>query len=372
MSDLSQAHVQRIYRTVSAVFVAAVLVIGGGVVYTGWSSTTITLTPLAKSVSTTFPITIVPTAGTSSDAQLVGTVTTSKSSATVTVEPSGDGALVPDHATGTMTIVNHTSNTQPLAATTRLKSDNGIIVRTTKRIDVPAGGEVEVTVTADPTGETGNLPAGKFIIVALWPGLQSSIYGELDEAMTGGLVKQGSTLSLDQLTAASNQGLEKIKADVGSSRPGTLIDIQPADVTTSPKPETPSASYTVTVNATVTTITYSDDRLQELVRTELEKSLTNDTTLATIAAPTLSITDRPIKDQAVLSIAASGTSAIQANSDILHPATYQSMTADAVQQQILASGLIKTVTVRIAPIWRTITPDQATRITIKLEPAVTQ
>ena len=45
MTDLRQAHVQRVYRPLSIVFVALVLLIAAGAAYAGWSSTVISITP---------------------------------------------------------------------------------------------------------------------------------------------------------------------------------------------------------------------------------------------------------------------------------------------------------------------------------------
>lgn len=370
MSELTQAHVQRIYRPLSVLFALAVVGIGGSVLYTGWSSSTITITPLAKTVTAEFPVAIGPTTTDGQELQLVGTVTTEQQSATLTVEPSGDGELSPAHATGTMTIINTTATPQPLAATTRLRSDSGIIVRTDQRVDVPAGGQVEVNVTADPVGETGNLPAGRFTIVALWPGLQSKIYGQLELAMTGGLVKAGAQLSQDALNEASARGLQQIRDELGQPPAGTIRDIQPGIVTVSPEADTPSASYQVTVKANVTTATFSADRLREMTESELAKHLADQTALLSIDTPTGTIIDRPGKDRVVVQMKSTGQASLAASNEVLQPATYRAMTTTAIQQKLLATGFVKTVVVKIAPLWRTVTPDQAQRITIRTEPVV--
>lgn len=101
--------------------------------------------------------------------------------------PVSEGPSVPDHAYGVITVVNNYNRSQPLVATTRFLSENGILFRSTKAVTVPAGGKVTVEIRADKTGAEGNVPAGKFTIPGLWTGIQDKIYGTSDKPMTGGV-----------------------------------------------------------------------------------------------------------------------------------------------------------------------------------------
>lgn len=88
---------------------------------------------------------------------------------------------------GKVTIFNNYSKDQPLVATTRLLSPEGILFRTKKRVDVPAGGKVEVEVYADPPNDAAaKLGPSRFTIPGLWVGLQDKIYGQSFEPMHGG------------------------------------------------------------------------------------------------------------------------------------------------------------------------------------------
>ena len=91
-------------------------------------------------------------------------------------------------ATGTVTIYNSWSENQPLMATTRLLTPDGVLFRIKERVDVPAGGKIEnVEVYADQPGTSGNIGPTSFTIPGLWQGLQEKIYAENSEPMTGGL-----------------------------------------------------------------------------------------------------------------------------------------------------------------------------------------
>lgn len=367
MSSLQHAHVQNIYRPISIIFGLLVILLIGSVIYAGWSSSIITVTPKLTTVTASFPVTV----GSSSidETALSGTVATEKKSATVTVNPKGTGTPVLAHATGQVTIKNTTAKDQPLTGGTRLKSTSDIIVRTTARVDVPAGGSVVANVVADPLGETGNLPPDKFIIVALWPGLQDKIYGESTAALTGGLAAGGTTLSLDELTAASNQAEENIRGEVGVSRPGLFISLDPTSVVTDPKPEVVSTSYAVTVTVNVTTVTYTDADLAAMVRQELIKALPANQELVSVETPSLSIDDRPSTSSIILHIESAGSTAITSNSPLLQPSAFTDLSVVEIQKKLGDPTIFTFVKIKLSPWWRTTAPDQAARITVVVNPA---
>src|SRR5690349_13048915 len=128
MPDITQAHVQRFYRPLIIGFVILAIGLIGGVLYTSAGGTTIRVTPTLTSVTTTFSLTVSPSPAGETD--LAGTVTGEPLTASVTATPSAEGADVPAHATGTVTIKNTSGGAQALAASTRLQAENGVIVRT--------------------------------------------------------------------------------------------------------------------------------------------------------------------------------------------------------------------------------------------------
>jgi hypothetical protein len=370
MNDLTQAHVQRYYRPISLIFAVLVVVVVSGVAWTGWSSATITVTPVKQPVTTTLTVSVSPTAS-DDPTHLIGTITTEQQSASVTVTPQGEGDPVPAHATGTVTLHNTTTAAQPLSSGTRLKSSTDVIVRTTKRVNVPAGGTVDVGVVADPLGTDGEVAPGRLIIVALWPGLQTKIYGELETAMTGGLARAGQTLSLDELSKASDQAEQQIRETVGVSRPGNFIAIAADSVVSNPKTTVASASYTVTVNATVTRIVYQADRLQEMVVRELQKSAADTLTVIANDNPFIEISDRPASGEATLTVTGKGEASVTSSNSMFKPENFSGLSQQAIQKKLLASPAIQRVTVSFTPVWRKTAPDQPHRISLKLLPAVT-
>lgn len=367
MKSLRDAHVQRLYRPLSLFFGLLVLLVVGGTVYAGWSSTTITVTPLLKPVTVNFVVSVGP--ATAATDRLPGTVQSEEKTASVTITPDGQSQLVPDHATGTVTLRNVTGNDQALAIKTRLRSAGGIIVRTTKRVDVPAGGSADVEVIADPLGESGHVPPGRFVIVALAASLQDKIYGQSTEALTGGLRPGTGTLPLDQLTAASNTAQEEIRTQTGLSAPGTFRSLEPIDVSTDPPASKPSTTYRVTVKSRAITITYPAEQLMNLARQELTKVLAEGLTLSSLDEPKLTLTDRPTRDTAVLEVAVAGQARVVTGHTLLTPKPYLGLRQSEAKNVAAGSGLIKSVDVRFSPWWRTVVPKQASRVLLRVQPA---
>ena len=94
-------------------------------------------------------------------------------------------------ATGVVTLSNRTSSDQPLVATTRLLSDDGVLFRLRDSTEVPAGGSVDAAVYADEAGSGGNIGPSHFTIPGLPTSLQDDIDGESAAPMDGGVIRVG-------------------------------------------------------------------------------------------------------------------------------------------------------------------------------------
>ncbi|MBI3572774.1 MAG: baseplate J/gp47 family protein [Candidatus Kerfeldbacteria bacterium] len=369
MPPFSQAHLQRLYRPVTIGFIMVVVGTFLSVIYITLSKTVITVTPLRQPVTAAFDVTVGPQA--EHDHDLVGSVAVTPQSDTVTAAVSTNGTTtVPAHAHGTITIENHTARVQPLSAGTRLQSDGGVIVRTQKRLDVPAGGSVTAEVVADPVGADGNLPAGRLIIVALHLSSQDKIFGQITTPLTGGLGQAAGTLSLDDLTKASDQAQAKIADSFGQSTRGLFKALLPVSVSSQPAASVPSDTYQVTVAANGVVVTYEPSDLEKIMTQELSQTLTDDQVLRTMDQPIINAGDQPTKDSIVLHIKAKGSALIKPSSPLLAPATLVNLDRTAIQSKLLGSRLVKTAGVRFSPWWRTSTAGRPESITVLVKPAV--
>ncbi|MBT4849716.1 hypothetical protein HON36_02605 [Candidatus Parcubacteria bacterium] len=100
-----------------------------------------------------------------------------------TTVPSSQENVPSEKAGGYVTIINNYSKNQALVATTRLLTPDGKLFRITEKINVPAGGSIEVWAEADEGGEQFITEATKFIIPGLWIDLQEYIYAETATGM---------------------------------------------------------------------------------------------------------------------------------------------------------------------------------------------
>lgn len=112
---------------------------------------------------------------------------------TKTFSSTGSGDVDAQKAQGTIMIYNeYSEKPQPLVATTRFLSEDGVLFRLAKQTTVPGmkdgePGKVEALVVADEEGDDGNIGPARFSI----PGFDSSpkegkFYGVSEKAMTGG------------------------------------------------------------------------------------------------------------------------------------------------------------------------------------------
>lgn len=362
MPTLRQAHVQGFYRPLVIGFVVVAILLIGGVIYASAGETVIRVTPTLSSLTTSFSVTIGPDV--SGELALVGSITAEPLTTTVIATPTGEGAKVPAHASGTVTITNTTGSNQPLSAGTRLQHENGTIVRTTTRLDVPAKGKVDATVVADPLGEAGNLPPGHFIIVALRPANQSLIFGDSATALTGGLTSQSGSLSLEALTDASNKGEADLKEKFGVSRPGGFKTLVPVSVGSTPPANQPADSYQVAVEMKGLTVTYTQSELDTIVRARLAATLKDDQEIASIENPVLTFDSQPNGESAVLKVTVTGLAQVRADSAVLSPAQFVGLDREAIAKKLRSSDLVTTVQVEISPWWRTTAVDDPSKISV--------
>lgn len=362
MPSLRQAYLQRWYTFLSIGIVFLTLLGLGSVFFVSDTNATISVTVTRDDIDATANFSV---GKTTTDTTFAATSVVKRVSASVQAAPSALGAEVDAQATGMMTIINRSNRDQPLAAGTRLRSTTNIIVRTTSRIDVGAGQQVEVRVVADPLGESGNLAPGRFIIVALWSGLQDQIYGELKTAMTGGRVRQGSTLDVATLTKASDEATEKIRLD-HPDQDGMTVSFLPVSVATNPKSSVASASYTVTVTMDVITITYSQEELRAVASSLLKPYIPEHAILESVEEPSLTFVEQSQLTKPLVRISANGQVRLADTAPAFDRQTLINKSKEEVAQTLRSIVNVKDVVVTLKPSWRKTLPGDPQAITLEL------
>ncbi len=121
------------------------------------------------------------------------------------------GASLPGRAHGEVTLINTSAHSQPLVATTRIVSANGVLFRLSRAVTVPAHGKATAEIMADEVGEAGDVDPGRFTIPGLSSSLQRVIYGQSTEAMRGGLTQVRRVDAVDISEVAARAEIEAVK-----------------------------------------------------------------------------------------------------------------------------------------------------------------
>ncbi len=191
------------YQRLALGFLGVVILLAVGVLLLSIASVEVRITPSREAIAADFDVTIIGS-GTPADREVLGRLirvegrgSAERAIGTVVGAPAaiplsapapvGDSAGTPARAEGTVTLVNKHSASQPLVATTRLLSPEGILFRLKSGVIIPANGKLEnVAMYADQPGVHGNIGPTKFTIPGLSTWLQSRVWAESASVMTGG------------------------------------------------------------------------------------------------------------------------------------------------------------------------------------------
>ncbi|MFH0829018.1 MAG: hypothetical protein V1907_02470 [Candidatus Kerfeldbacteria bacterium] len=369
----AKPHVSRLYRIGTFAFLAVALAAAGAIVFVAFTSTTITITRGTHELSSASIITASEHPKTDSE-ELPGALLAATIDGSRTQDVPQTGTMVDDYAHGTVTIKNSWTKPQPLAAKTRLRaSSNGIIYRTTSRVDVPTGGSVAVDVIADTAGEKGNIGADRFEIVALWPGLKDTIYGTSTEPMTGG-VRASSQLSqatIDEAKRALEEELLNRSSETQLAGPGTHTFLPKpflltSNITTAAKAGDTVPSVTVKGSIRVIFIGIDSVALQKKTAA-LVASMLSDDERSRDAEPELSYRLLDVSEKngtAQIEVTCTVTAELSTASERFSPSRFTRKTSDEIRNVLLGTNGVTDVDVLISPFWSMRSASAPSRIKI--------
>ncbi|MDO8621666.1 MAG: hypothetical protein Q7R80_00340 [bacterium] len=181
------------YQRLALGFLGVVVLLAVAVLLLSVARVDVTITPRAEQIVADFDVTIIGS-GTPTGREVLGRLVrvegtgTAERVLTAGVAPSPVVESAPAaRAEGSVTLVNTMTAPQPLVATTRLLSADGVLFRMKSGATIPANGKLEnVRVYADLVGEQGNIGPTKFSIPGLSKWLQARVWAESSAAMSGG------------------------------------------------------------------------------------------------------------------------------------------------------------------------------------------
>lgn len=350
----------RVYRRIGIGFISLTAVLLLLAMYVALSKATIIVEPDEKSVSADLLVNVKEKD--LKDGDIAGAVGMVSVSREASFPASGNGADVPAKAHGPAMVYNKSSKNQPLIATTRFMSPDGILFRLKKDIMVPAGGSVAAELVADKEGKAGEIGPSTFTIPGLAAGLQKQIYGKSEAAMAGGTAKAGIITEKDIDDAVKNL-TSTVLAEAGEQlKPLLNADNRFAGIVykdllkskdISVKPGDRAPDFKVKLELDVIGVAYGAE-LQNQAGGTLGNMIASDRKLVSSnileLAPMIEKYDLEDKS-ANLKISLTGNTVISDESPVFDREKLAGMTTEEIKQYLEKYAGIKSVDIKFFPPW---------------------
>lgn len=189
-------------------------------------------------------------------------------------------------ARGTVTLVNRTTQEQPIREQSRLVTQDGILFYMQRHAIIPPDSSVSVEVEAAEAGEAGNVSSGRLDFAALDASSQSLVYAEVNQPLTGGSGQEVSVVKAEDIeqaqeaakTAARQKVEQEIRAELQEN--WTLLDeswtseIQSFESDAKENDQKSTITYSALVMVRV--LGYEEKALQDRLKQSLEERLDQD------------------------------------------------------------------------------------------------
>lgn len=131
--------------------------------------------------------------------------------------------MIGSKASGTVELINKTSDEQKIKEQSRLVTKDGVLFYMQQPAFIPANGRVSVAVEAAESGESGNITPQRLNFAALDAAAQTVVYGEATKALTGGTGEEVHVIKEEDLerakAAAQESAVDSVKEDVQKQLP---------------------------------------------------------------------------------------------------------------------------------------------------------
>ncbi|KKR08575.1 MAG: hypothetical protein UT32_C0001G0095 [Parcubacteria group bacterium GW2011_GWC2_39_14] len=348
------------YKKLVLGFVIIAVVLVGIILYFSASKAVIKITPKVTAIQTDFVADVV-TDGGAIDQALQG----------VLFEKEVEGALEGD-ATGTQVLaggtigkvilINKRTEPQTLVKTTRLLTADGILLRLSDKVVVPANGEIEVNVYADDPNAFQELAPTKFTIPGLWEGLQSSIYGESKAAIKsiGESVKVVKAVDIartkDKLTEELyNKAIDDFKAQLpGQNNTVMVVTKKVADEKVSVEAETVVDKFIVNLKLNVVLVALNQDAIMKMAGERLKSVVPANQELLNLNANNFSYKVQnfdEVKKTVNVKVHVEGDSVIASNHEIFNKEKLSGLSPKGLELYLSNFDEIEKVEVELSPFW---------------------
>jgi hypothetical protein len=275
-------------------------------------------------------------------------------------------------ASGWVTLYNKSNNNQPLVATTRLLTSEGVLFRLKDRVNVPAGGEIEVEVYADQSGIASEIGPSQFTIPGLRTDLQKLIYAVSKESMKGGIKKTG-VLSIDDWSRAQQEMQEKLKV-FGKEKFSTTTEgyavvygLTDFEMTSEAKVGDELESFKATGKAKLVLIYYDIEEVKKKLKEELNKRLIGEDELISSGDNnmTVSLGNFDLENsKAELIVYCNGLVSLSPESPQIGKEMFFGKNKDEVRRYLLSLDHVQGVEIKFSPAWMRTVPHVHDHVTV--------
>lgn len=362
-----------LYRNISITFIVFAAMILCAVFLAFYSQATIVITPDAQTVNLNF-ITDINVATTTVDVskqdvvngKIIATTTSAVSVFNVSSTKFSEG----NNIVGRVKLVNNYSKAQKLVKTTQLQAANGVIVRTSDEVEIPAGGTASVNVYPKDPASFQPIEPGHLTIIKLWPQLQSQIYGEATsrlETNSGGEVYYISENDINRAKKAIiDSAINSYSSATGV--PAGIIKGELASYEIDRKLGDETKTFTMSAIVRLNIYQANESDLAQLIKRKVQKmdlkGLSADSIdLSQVKYSILDIA----KDTVTVKVSYPLKAYLTEGNEMLDKNRFTEKTAAEIRAWAAQTGVVKNIEVIISPYWRDKTPKSPNRIKIIIQ-----
>jgi len=359
-----------LYRNISITFVIFVLILLVAVFFFLSSRATIVITPNPQKISLSFNLEVKsqPTDDELLEKDIItGNIETLVKNGEIISEVLST-KTIDSTIVGQVEIINESNKDQALVKTTQLQADNGVIVRTSDSLIVPAGGRVKVSVSAKDPTDFKDIAPGQLVIIKLNPALQDKIYAVADKTLNTDpqeiriLTESDITRAKDQL---SQQLIEEIKTENNIlANHGLMTNIKNFEIDRKIGDE--ADNFKLTMEVEVKFLKVNEEQLANLI---LKKVANLNLSGLSIGQLNVSDVDYTIIDDnldgyVLAKINYFILASINEDNSLLTKSTLVGKKIDEIKELLSNQELIQQVEILASPYWAKTLPRQASKINI--------
>ncbi|MGB9609285.1 MAG: hypothetical protein ACPL3E_02825, partial [Minisyncoccia bacterium] len=280
-----------------------------------------------------------------------------------------------DFAAGEVIIINNSAQNQKLVANTRLLSPENLLFRLTEAVVIPAHQEIKAKVKADKPGQEYEIGPSRFTIPGLSPILQTKIYAESKEPMTGGFKKIGliAQKDLDEATTSLKDKLQKqaiTNLEKKIKDPNLKIALRSEIIENKSDTKVNEEKEKFTVKMTLKTVAalIAENELLKKTNEKLLAQIPVDQKLASINQSTFAYRLKSYdkeNQKATLEIYIAGQTMLSENSDLLAKNYFINKTKEEIKNYLQNIKDVEKFKIRFSPFFIKRAPKNENKIIIK-------